>query len=162
MKKEDGWVAECTFGTIFQMLNIGIRIKKDSKAEEFKILKGNLIIENMLDLTDLDICKSVSLLWDFLKNKLIKDHPELENSLNKAESGKKLNLIFLHIETYKLNYEVIKCAARYPKTPKSNLFEYHFDGNKNNFCEVTTENKIIYNAKTEKCLFEFSEEIIEV
>ena len=102
--------------------------------------------DNILDLTDLDICNKIADIWI----KLIKKG-KIKSEKNNMPLGEKLNILYKIIPDFISIYPVIKVFGKYNKTPKNNLFCYNINTNE---AEPTLASKCIYNIKVSKCILE--------
>ena len=116
---------------------------KQKSSKDTLILRCNVFVDKLLDLTDKDICNKVNELWKELNNSMIKRRDY--NIYNgKTYLGDKLNLLFKELPTFSESYYVIKAYYKYNKTPQSNLFKYNIY---DKIIEPVLNIKCIYNVK---------------
>lgn len=110
------------------------KIRKN-ESKNVKIIKANLYLDNMLDLTNRDTLEKITTLYERLSTK---DSIRFKN-IAKNHLGKKLDLFFeMFPEIF--NYTVIKALGKYKKNLIS-TFDFFQDTN------ICIENKIIYSVK---------------
>lgn len=121
--------------------------KQRKKPESnFVILKSRISIENLLDLTDGEICGKLEELWNKWKIKI--GVTENDKAVN---LGKKLNLLYKCIPSFRDNYNVFKILGKYNKTPNNGFFYYNVCDNK---IEPTLASKCIYNVKCKEAIID--------
>lgn len=121
--------------------------KKKDPSQEYQIVKARVSMENLLDLTDIDICKAVQQLWD-------KCEQEMDLPKGKAVGlGLKLNTLCRSIEAFNTGYNVYKVFGKYNKTPKNQLIIYDLTNDK---VEPILSVKTIYNVKKYQAILERS------
>lgn len=110
--------------------------KKKESDKEFSILKSNLYIDQILDLTDLNTLKEMEALWDEFrkKSKHRKYYP----------LGQKINILFNYYEELPQAYKIIKVFGRYAYTPTINFFRMN---RQSKICEPIYDVKAIYCVK---------------
>lgn len=111
--------------------------------KKYLIVKARVSLENILDLTDIEVCRKINKIWLKYKKTLgIDSEPEL---------GKKLNLLYKTFPGFIDQYKVIKISGRYINTPQNGFIEYERNGTK---IEPFLSAKIIYNVKKKEAILE--------
>lgn len=104
----------------------------------YSIVQAGVYTDAMLDLTDIEVCEKVELIWE-----------EYMKSINSSEKyvplGAKLNTLFECFGFFQSNYSVVKVIGKYPLHSENHLFSYRL--NRNN-PEPFTAAKCIYNVKS--------------
>lgn len=108
------------------------KFKKHSQICELAIIKVNIIIDEILDLTDLENAKLLDRLW----SKYVEKTGKNEN----IPLGKKIDILFGLFPDLKRQYKVIKCFGKY-KDELKNL-------------EIFEDTRIMQGAKTIYCVRE--------
>ncbi len=121
--------------------------KKEKRRKEpdkkYMIVKARVSLEEVLDLTDLEVCKELNIVWQKYKDVLgICSEPEL---------GKKLNLLYKSVPNFSNYYKVIKVLGRYVNTPLNEFVKYTPKSRK---VEPILSAKIIYNVKNSDAILE--------
>lgn len=113
------------------------KIRKNEGSEEtIKIIKANIIIDDILDLTDSDICNSFNFMWNSIS-------PSERSNIKDNELGKKIDLMFkTYYEFYK-DVKVIKCFGEYKNSKRNDL-------------DFLISTKLTLNAKTIYCVRDYS------
>ncbi len=122
---------------------------KQRKAPDVKhlIIKARVSLENVLDLTDIEVCKSLDNLWNSLQAKY-KGKPNYDP---KPRLGKKLNILYKSFPDFIENYKVIKVLGKYINTPPNGFIEY---SPKEERIEPILSAKVIYNVKRKEAILE--------
>lgn len=117
--------------------------RRKKSGENYLIVKARVSLENVLDLTDTEVCERVNSVWLKYKNTLgVDSEPEL---------GKKLNILYRSIFGFGDCYKVIKVLGRYRNTP-SNAFIKYDPGS--GTTEPVLSAKVIYNVKKKEAILE--------
>lgn len=111
------------------------KIKKE-KDKEFSILKSNLYIDNMLDLTDLNTLNEMEDLWNSFCEK--------SGHKKNCPLGKKIDLLFAFYNSLSSAYSIVKVFGRYVHTPKNNFIRRK---SYSKVCEPIYDIKVIYCVK---------------
>lgn len=136
--KEDGFWLGCGMYFWDNLYNAKFWLSKKKKdgSGDVKIIIALLSLNNLLDLTDIDICNFVNKCWEYMAK-------QAKISLN-APLGKKINFLFDNTESFNSNYGILRVFGEYINTPETALFEY----NPQNIHAQTTKNtKCIYCVK---------------
>jgi hypothetical protein len=115
------------------------KIRKDS-SKRYVIVCANLILINLLDLTDLETCRYIGHIWRIYCDTIKRDYSET--------LGKKINLLFEEFPDFQ-KYHIIKVYGKYNQTPQNNLFTYDLSSFK---CEPTLAVKCIYSVRKSECI----------
>lgn len=113
------------------------KFRKHKKINEIWITKSNVLLDNILDLTDTTEAKNFELLWNDYANK--KDYNTAQS--NNIPIGEKIDRLF---DFYDLKYLSIKCYGKYTKIRDLDLF------NNTKGCKITQRVKVIYSIR-DKC-----------
>lgn len=112
------------------------KIRKGEVLEkDIDIIKANIIIDDILDLTDKETCEAFNYLWNgisYKKRCKIKDN----------ELGKKIELIFEMYSYLKESIKVIKCFGNY----KNNIDKFDF----------LNGSRLTLNSKTIYCVIDYN------
>lgn len=111
---------------------------KENPKEEYSIVQASVYMDHLLDLTDLDVCKSIEKLWCKYKEKA-----HISDSQDQP-LGYKLNCLYKYFSGFADIFWVIKVFGKYNYTPKNDLFSYDLRSNK---AEPITTVKCIYNVR---------------
>ncbi len=101
------------------------------EAAELLIIKANVLIEELLDLTDLQVLEFINQMWDLYCERI-------NRKKRKAPMGKKLDALFKMFEELDESYSVMKVNGFYKKTPVSDFFV------ESNNSMITNKVKTIY------------------
>lgn len=112
----------------------------------FVILKARVSIENLLDLTDTEICVMLEKLWNAYKIKIGADTDD-----RTVDLGRKLNLLYKCVPEFKDFYKVIKIYGKYNRTPNNGFFHYNISDSR---IEPTLAVKSIYNVKCKEAIID--------
>lgn len=110
--------------------------------KQYGIVAVNVILDNLLDLTDYDVYVKMEELW--------KKICELCNKDSKMPLGGKLNFLFEAFE-FGEEYDLIKVYGKYNYTPNKGFFQFDYKSMKS---EPTIGVKCIYSIRDEKCILE--------
>lgn len=117
--------------------------RRKEPDKKHMIVAARVSLENVLDLTDKDICKELENVWSKYKEVLgIDSEPEL---------GKKLNLLYRSIPDFSNIYKVIKVLGRYVNTPPNGFVKYM---PRSETVEPVLSAKVIYNVKRNDAILE--------
>jgi len=112
--------------------------KKKGEGTTFIIIEARLIIEDMLDFTDLNTLEEFNELW--------KKFCKMKKNVNyKSPLGKKINYIFGYFDFLKDKKFVIKANASYPYTPRSRFIEGS---------DISNKTKTIYCVQSDEFIDE--------
>lgn len=115
--------------------------KKKEEGSKFIIIEARLIIEDMIDFTDIDTLEKFNELWQkFCKMK--------KNVYFHSPLGLKLNYIFGYFDFLKDKKFVIKANASYPYTPISKFIEGSGISNKTKTIYCVQSDKFIYEKNS--------------
>ncbi len=98
------------------------------------IVKANILVEDILDLTDTEIVTQFEELWNNYSN--MKEIEIAEQ--NEIPIGKKIDMMF---DFYELKYKVIKCCGNYHRITDSSIFS------NTKKCRITQKSKVIYSVR---------------
>lgn len=113
--------------------------KKDSDME-FIIVKAQVVLNKLLDLTDKNVCKSMELLWTSYKNAIHKN--------DDVDTGKKINILFdYYQQIFKPEYNVVKVFGQY--RDDNTFIEYNPNSK---IPQPTLGVKCIYCVKAKECI----------
>lgn len=110
------------------------KIKKDSE-KEYCIVQAGVFLDKLLDLTDLDVAKKMTELWE--------RYVQVNNLKKEEKLGTKLNILF---KTFNLEkeYNVVKVYGKYYYTPDNGLWSYDM---RSYSPEPVSNIKCIYSVK---------------
>lgn len=118
---------------------------RDNPYVSHSIIIANVFLDKLLDLTDLDVCTKMGVLWNTYVEKTGID--KLENH----ELGFKLNILFKTFDIVNERYNVIKVYGKYNHTPDNKFWTYDLT---RNYVEPISSVKCIYNVKSEDAIGE--------
>lgn len=111
------------------------KIRKE-KGQKYSILKANLCIDKILDLTDLNTLNEMENLWNSFCEK--------SGHKKNCTLGKKIDLLFKFYDNLPRNYSIIKVFGRYVHTPRNNFIRMR---RHSIVCEPIYDIKVIYCVK---------------
>lgn len=121
-----------------------LRIKqKSNPSNTYSIVQANVFLDDMLDLTDIDICNKMALLWESYKDKVEEDDS------NNIPLGLKLNVLYKYIQDFRSKYPVIRVFGKYNRTPDNQFWTYDLTGR---IIEPISTIKSIYNIKDKSAI----------
>lgn len=104
------------------------------EAKDLFVIKANVLIDELLDLTDLQVLEFINQMWDLYCERI-------NRKKRKAPMGKKLDALFKMFEELDESYSVMKVNGFYKKTPVSDFFV------ESNNSMITNKIKTIYCAR---------------
>ncbi|WP_448860687.1 hypothetical protein [Clostridium sp.] len=119
--------------------------RRKEPSQKYEIVKARVSMEQLLDLTDIEVCEALQKLWDECEQKM--NLPKGE----KAELGLKLNTLCRNIEMFNNAYHVYKVFGKYNRTPKIRFITYDLTSDK---VEPILSIKTIYNVKKHEAILE--------
>lgn len=108
----------------------------------YSIVAANAKLDELLDLTDFEIYRTLERLWQSICKKMKRN--------SDIPLGNKLNFFF-EAQNFGDIYAIIKVYGKYNATPKDGLFEFNYKSMK---AEPTIAVKCIYNVRNERCITE--------
>lgn len=124
------------------------RKEKDKRNANNKILiiESIVFLDNLLDLSDLDICNKIEELHFKIYSRMNNRNYNIYRELT---LGYKLNLIYEKVPDFYKKYNVIKIIAKYNNSPKNKLYNFSVNNSK---IEPTSSVKTIYNVKSKEAI----------
>ena len=114
---------------------------KRNPEEKYEIVRANVNMEKMLDLTDYEVYVTMEHIWQEICVKL-----GIEGDI---PLGNKLNIMMDY--KFKTAYSVIKVIGKYNNTKAYGLFKFDYRSRK---AEPTMTAKCIYNVRKSECIIE--------
>lgn len=111
-------------------------------GKQYNIVIANVVLNNLLDLTDYDVYMKLDELW--------KQICQMCNLDSDVPLGGKLNFLFDSFN-FEEKYDVIKVYGKYNNTPNKGFFKFDYKTMKS---EPTIGVKCIYSVRKESCIIE--------
>ncbi len=120
------------------------KFRKDRQLKSVWIVKADIILDDVLDLTDSNALRYFEAIWnEYCQIK--------EISPDNVPIGKRVNYLLSFFST-KLPFTVVKCHAYYPKTPPIHFLDKHYKDLPEPLPSIDYSTKTIYCVKTEQAL----------
>jgi len=116
------------------------KFRKHKEINVLWITQANIIIDEILDLTDIEVAKTFEKLWEDYSSK----KGFLQNENNEIPIGKKIDMLFDFYDELSNEYKVIKCYGQYKGIKDLNIFY------RTNNCKITNKVRVIYSVRDEK------------
>lgn len=123
------------------------KIKHDEK-QKYAIVKAAVSLENLLDLTDTDICHTLDKLWNELCKTLSLDEEQID------DMGYRLNCLYRIFPEFIEKYKIVKVFGQYPRTPRNHWFNKYNKTNQEYKIQPTINIKCIYCIKDKGIILE--------
>jgi hypothetical protein len=115
---------------------------KRNHDKVYKIVVANAELDELLDLTDVEVYKKLEELWQGICKKIDKDP--------NVPLGNKLNFFFDE-QGFGNRYAIIKVYGKYNRTPNDGVFKFEYDKMRS---EPTIAVKCIYSIRDSRCILE--------
>ena len=123
--------------------------RKTHNRKSFSIVSAKIYIDDLLDLTDEETCRTIEMLWENYCRKMKRKYDVYKN----VDLGEKLNTLFSSemVKEHLSTYSVVKIIGKYPRVPPTSLYSYDVHSNK---IEPTLSAKCIYTVKNANYIFD--------